>query len=104
VCYKKAMKIHSYFAVHPGIWLRKEIVEPRGLGVTELARHFGVSRQAMSTLLNGRVGLSAEMAIRFEKAFGLQADTLCRMQTSYELANARAHEDAILVEPLRAAA
>lgn len=98
------MKIHSYFAVHPGIWLREEIVEPRGLGVTELARHFGVSRQAMSTLLNGRVGLSAEMAIRFEKAFGLQADTLCRMQTAYGLANARAYEDEILVEPLRAAA
>jgi antitoxin HigA-1 len=99
-----SIKISPYFAVHPGVWLREEIVEPRGLGVTELARHFGVSRQAMSTLLNGRVGLSAEMAIRFEKAFGLQADTLCRMQTAYELANARAHEDAILVEPLRAAA
>ncbi len=99
-----SIKISPYFAVHPGIWLREEIVEPRGLGVTELARHFGVSRQAMSTLLNARVGLSAEMAIRFEKAFGLQADTLCRMQTSYELANARAHEDEILVEPLKAAA
>jgi antitoxin HigA-1 len=99
-----AIKISPHFAVHPGIWLREEIVEPRGLGVTELARHFGVSRQAMSTLLNGRVALSAEMAIRFEKAFGLQADILCRMQTAYELANARAHEDEILVEPLRAAA
>jgi antitoxin HigA-1 len=99
-----AITISPYFAVHPGIWLREEIVEPRGLGVTELARHFGVSRQAMSTLLNGRVGLSAEMAIRFEKAFGLKADMLCRMQTAYELANARANEDAILVEPLRAAA
>jgi antitoxin HigA-1 len=99
-----AITISPYFAVHPGIWLREEIVEPRGLGVTELARHFGVSRQAMSTLLNGRVGLSAEMAIRFEKAFGLQADTLCRMQTAYELANARAHADEILVEPLKAAA
>jgi antitoxin HigA-1 len=98
------IKIAPYFAVHPGIWLREEIVEPRDLGVTELARHFGVSRQAMSTLLNGRVGLSAEMAIRFEKAFGLKADTLCRMQTDYELANARAHQDEILVEPLREAA
>jgi antitoxin HigA-1 len=99
-----AIKISPHFAVHPGIWLREEIVEPRGLGVTELARHFGVSRQAMSTLLNGRVALSAEMAIRFEKAFGLRADTLCRMQTSYELANARAHEDEIVVEPLQVAA
>lgn len=76
------MKVHSHFAVHPGIWLREEIVEPRGLGVTDLARHFGASRQAMSKLLNGRVGLSAEMAMRFEKAFGLKADTLCQMQTN----------------------
>jgi antitoxin HigA-1 len=104
LCYNSQMNIHSHFTVHPGIWLWEEIVEPRGLGVTELARHFGVSRQAMSTLLNGRVGLSAEMAIRFEKAFGLQADTLCRMQTSYELANARAHQDEILVGPLSEAA
>ena len=59
--------------------------------MTELARHFGVSRQAMSTLLNGRAGLTADMAIRFEKAFGLNADTLCRMQTAYELADARRH-------------
>ena len=98
------IKVSPYFAVHPGIWLREEIVEPRQYSVTAIARHFGVSRQAMSTLLNGRVGLTAEMAIRFEKAFGLKAETLCRMQTSYELANARAHEDDILVEPLKAAA
>jgi antitoxin HigA-1 len=104
LCYNAEMKIHSYFAMHPGIWLREEIVKPRGLGVTELARHFGVSRQAMSTLLNGRVGLRAEMAIHFEKAFGLQADTLCRMQTAYELATARAHQDEIMVERFMEAA
>jgi antitoxin HigA-1 len=98
-----AIEISSHFAVHPGIWLREEVVEPHGFGVGELARHFGVSRQAMSSLLNGRVALSAEMAIRFEKAFGLQADTLCRMQTAHELANARAHQDEILVAPLKAA-
>lgn len=99
-----AITLSPYFAVHPGIWLREEIVEPQGLSITDLAHHFGVSRQAMSGLLNGRVALSAEMAIRFEKAFGLQADTLCRMQTSYELANARAHQDEIMVERLREAA
>jgi len=90
--------ISPFFAVHPGAWLRDEIVEPRKLGVTGLARHFGVSRQAMSTLLNGRVGLSAEMAIRFEKAFGLKADTLCRMQTNYDLAKARQGEGKIRVK------
>ena len=99
-----AIKLSPYFAVHPGIWLREEIVEPKSLRVTELAKHFGVSRQAMSTLLNGRVGLSADMAIRFEKAFGLKADTLCRMQTEHELAAAREHQGKIKVKPFRVAA
>jgi antitoxin HigA-1 len=93
-----ASTVSPHFAVHPGIWLHEEIVAPRGLSVTDLARHFGVSRQAMSTLLNGRVGLTAEMAIRFEKAFGLKADTLCRMQTNYDLALARTTQALIKVE------
>jgi addiction module HigA family antidote len=62
----------------------------------------GVSRQALSTLLNGRANLSADMAIRFEKAFGVQADTLMRMQTAFNLAQARAHEGDIKVTPLAA--
>jgi addiction module HigA family antidote len=99
-----AIRIASAFAVHPGDWLRTEIVAPHGLNVTEAARHLGVTRQAMSNLLNARAGLSADMAIRFEKAFGVRADTLLRMQTSYELAQARANEDAIRVEKFRAAA
>lgn len=92
------------FAVHPGTWLRTEIVEPNGLSVTDLARHLGVTRQAMSTLLNGRSGLSADMAIRFEKAFGVKADTMLRMQMAYELAVARGHEADIGVRPFRRAA
>jgi antitoxin HigA-1 len=92
------------FAVHPGIWLREEIVEPKDISVSELARHFSMSRQAMSTLLNGRVSLSAEMAIRFEKAFGLKADTLLRMQTAHDLAEARLREKKIRVKPYPAAA
>ena len=97
-----AIKLHSSFAVHPGEWLRAEIVEPAGLNVTGLADHLGVSRQAMSKLLNGHQGLSADMAIRFEKAFGLKAETLMRMQAAYELAEARAHEDEIAVETVAA--
>lgn len=98
-----AITLHSSFAVHPGIWLREEIVAPQGMTVTALAAHLGVSRQSISMLLNGRNGLTAEMAIRFEKAFGLKADTLCRMQTAYALAQARAHEDDIDVAALQAA-
>jgi antitoxin HigA-1 len=99
-----AIKISAFFAVHPGVWLREEIVGPNGLSVTDLAKHFNVSRQAMSMLLNGRAGLTAEMAIRFEKAFGLQADTLCRMQSAHDLAKARAHQDEIKVGPIGLAA
>jgi addiction module HigA family antidote len=97
-----AIKLHPSFAVHPGEWLRLEIVEPAGLNVTELADHMDVARQSMSKLLNGRQGLSADMAIRFEKAFGLKAETLMRMQAAHQLAEARVHEDEIEVEAVAA--
>ncbi|HEY0310873.1 MAG TPA: HigA family addiction module antitoxin [Allosphingosinicella sp.] len=87
-----AIKLHSSFAVHPGVWLRAEIVEPAGLSVTGLAERLHVTRQAASNLLNGNAGLSAEMAIRWEKAFGVRADTLMRMQAAHELANAWARD------------
>jgi addiction module HigA family antidote len=99
-----AISLSPHFAVHPGLWLREEIVAPHGLSITALASHIGVSRQALSMLLNGHTGLTAEMAIRFEKAFGLKADTLCRMQTAYELAEARRTQDAIAVVPWKDAA
>ena len=76
---------HS-FAIHAGDWLRSGIVQAHGLSVTDAAHHLGVTRQAMSNLLNARAGLSADMAIGFEKAFGVEADTLLRMQATYELA------------------
>ena len=96
--------ISPHFAVHPGLWLRDEMLTPHALSVTQVAQHLGVSRQAMSALLNGRAGLSADMAIRFEKAFGLKADTLCRMQSEHELAVARASQDRICVTRWRDAA
>lgn len=65
--------------------------------MTALAAHFEVSRQALSTPLNGNASLSADMAIRFEKAFGVKADTLLRMQTASELAQARKPEGKIKV-------
>lgn len=95
-----ALKMHSSLTVHVGDWLKTEIVEPSAISVKALAEHFGVSRQAMSNLLNGNSGLSADMAIRFEKAFGVKADTLLRMQTSYELAQVRQYEDEIKVKKL----
>jgi addiction module HigA family antidote len=90
--------MHPSLAVHPGIWLNSEIVEAHGIGIGAVASAFGVSRQAISAVLNGRAALTAEMAIRFEKLFGVKADTLCRMQTGWDLAQARARQDDILVD------
>jgi antitoxin HigA-1 len=92
-----SIKLHKSFAVHPGVWLRCEVVDPAEHYVTMMADHLGVSRQATSRLLNGHQGLSADMAIRFEKAFGLKADTLLAMQSAHELAQAREREDEFAV-------
>ena len=99
-----SIKLHPSFAVHPGAWLKSEIIEPHGLTVTVAAEKLGVTRQAMSNLLNGGAGLSAEMAIRFEKAFGLRADTMLRMQAAHDLAKARARETDIKVDRIVATA
>ncbi len=80
-----AIKLHPSFAVQPGAWLMSEIIEPHGLSVTAAADKLGVIRQAMSNLLNGHASLSAEMAVRFERGFGLRADTLLRMQAAHDV-------------------
>ena len=96
------IKLHSSFAIHPGPWLRTEIVEPHGLTVTDTAERLHVTRQAMSNLLNGSAGLSADMAIRFEAAFGVLADTMLRMQAAYDLARARTRASDICIERVAA--
>lgn len=93
-----AVKLHPSLAVHPGRWLRAEIIEAHGLSVTEAARHLGVTRPAMSNLLNGKAALSPEMAIRFEKAFAISAATMLRMQAAHDLAQAELRVDEIKVE------
>lgn len=97
-----AIRLHSRFAIHPGAWLRVEVIDPHGLSVTDAAARLRVTRQAMNNLLRARAGLSAEMAIRFEKAFGLSADTLMRMQAAYDLAVVRARGGEIDVERVAA--
>ena len=93
-----AMTMHPSLAVHPGDWLKSEVVDPHGVSINRLAACFHVTRQTLSNLLNGHTGLSADMAIRFEKAFGINADTLMRMQTNFDMAQARARADDILVD------
>jgi antitoxin HigA-1 len=74
---------------HPGGFVRSEIVEALDLSVTDTAKALGVTRPALSALLNERAALSPEMALRIEKAFGVSMDTLMRMQNSYDIAQAR---------------
>ena len=83
---------------HPGGFVKSEIVEPLGLSVTDAARALGVTRPALSALLNERAHLSAEMALRIEKAFGVSMDTLMRMQNSYDIAEARKRASEIKVD------
>jgi addiction module HigA family antidote len=74
---------------HPGGFVKSEIVEALDLSVTDAAKVLGVTRPALSALLNERASLSPEMALRIEKAFGVSMDTLMRMQNSYDIAQAR---------------
>jgi addiction module HigA family antidote len=75
-----------------------EVIEPLNLSVTQAARILGVTRPALSALLNGRASLSPEMALRIEKAFGPKMDTLLRMQTAWEIMQTRDREADIQVK------
>jgi addiction module HigA family antidote len=93
--------------VHPGSIIRHDCLVPLGLTVTAAAKVLGVSRQALNNLLNGKSGVTPEMAIRLEKAFGGTADTWLRMQMNYDLARAMKRENKIKVaryKPTHAAA
>jgi addiction module HigA family antidote len=82
---------------HPGAFVRHVVLKPHGLSVTEAADVLGVTRPALSALLNERAHLSPEMALRIEKAFGVPMETLMRMQISYDIAQARKREREIKV-------
>ncbi len=82
---------------HPGRAIKLDCLEPLGLSVTEGARVLGVSRPTLSSLVNGKAGISPEMAIRLEKVFGGTADAWLRMQAAHDLAQARKHEKKIKV-------
>jgi antitoxin HigA-1 len=82
---------------HPGDFIKTEIIEAYGLSVTAAAVALGVSRPTLSSLLNGKAGLSGDMALRIEKAFGAKMDTLMRMQSAYEIARTRKREKLIRV-------
>lgn len=83
---------------HPGKVVRVSCLEPLGLTVTEGAKVLGVSRQALSNLVNGHARMSIDMAIRLAKAFGSTTETWIRLQASYDVAQADAREGEIEVE------
>lgn len=88
---------------HPGLSVRHDCLEPLGLSVTAAARKLGVSRKQLSEVVNARSGISPEMAIRLDRAFGGGADTWFRMQAAYDLAQAMKKADHIQVERITGA-
>lgn len=86
---------------HPGGIVKRQCLEPLGLSVTRAARGLGVTRQALSELINERSGVSTEMAIRLSKAFGSSPETWLGLQTAYDLWQARERTGSIEVEAFK---
>ena len=83
--------------LHPGLSVRYDCLEPLGLSVTVAAQKLGVDDEELSNIVNGQAGISPEMAIRLDKAFGGSAITWYRMQAAYDLAQAMQKADEIRV-------
>ncbi len=88
---------------HPGGIVRRQCLEPLELSVTKAAKGLGVTRQALSDLVNEKAGISTEMAIRLSKAFGSTPETWLGMQMAYDLWQARDRAGKICVEKFEAA-
>ncbi|MDP3368796.1 MAG: HigA family addiction module antitoxin [Brevundimonas sp.] len=99
----EASGIRMKSPAHPGGFIRSEIIEPLSLSITAAAVALGVTRPALSALVNERAALSPDMAIRIDKAFGVSMETLLRMQNSYDIAQAKTREGEISVTPYVAA-
>ncbi len=87
---------------HPGMSVRYDCLEPLKLTVTKAAEVLGVTRQALNNLVNGKAGISPEMAIRLDKAFGGTAEGWLALQMAFDLAQARKNERVIHVKRYKA--
>lgn len=87
-----------YNPPHPGEIVKYECLEPLGLTVTRAAEGLGVTRQALSNLLNEKSGMSVDMALRLSQAFGSTPETWLRLQMAYDLWQAREQAEQIKVE------
>ena len=83
---------------HPGLSIRDAYLEPLGLSVTQAAAKLGVTRAALSRIINGKAGISAEMALRLTRAFGGAAETWLKLQMAYDLAQAKRHASRLSVQ------
>ena len=83
---------------HPGLSVRHDCIEPFGLTITEAAEILGVTRQTLNNLVNSKAGISPEMAIRLDKAFGGDAEAWLQLQMAYDLAQVRQREAEIKVK------
>lgn len=88
---------------HPGEILRELWLEPLDLTVTEAAEALGVSRKTLSSILNGRAGISPEMAVRLSIAFGTSSESWLNQQTQYDLWRAEQGRKSLRVKKLSAA-
>jgi len=95
------MKMHN--PPHPGEVIRELCLEPLGLSVTEAAEALCVSRKTLSSILNGRAGVSPEMAVRLSIAFGTSAESWMNQQTQYDLWIAEQGRKKLRVKKLSAA-
>lgn len=93
-------KMQMYDPPHPGEILRELCLEPLGLTVTRAAEALGVSRKTLSAILNGKAGISPEMAIRLSMAFGTSAESWLNQQVQYDLWIARKRQREFRVEKL----
>lgn len=89
-----------YQIPHPGEFIREICLEPLHLTVTEAARKLGVTRKALSELLNGKTGISTEMSLRLAKAFNTTPESWLTQQMHYDLWEARQEKRVLSVEPI----
>ena len=87
---------------HPGEVLKELCLEPLGLTVTEAAKGLGVSRKTLSTILNGKSGISPEMAVRLSIAFNTSSESWLNQQSQYDLWQAEQHRKELNVTQLSA--
>jgi antitoxin HigA-1 len=98
---KSTLKMHN--PPHPGEILREHCIQPLGLSVTEAAQALGVSRKTLSSILNGRSGISPEMAVRLSIAFNTTSESWLQQQLQYDLAQAELKRRSLRVRKLAAA-